>query len=70
MKTQPSNSQAPRPAWGRKTIAEASALALMLLGIIMVCQPFIQILFRYGFLVTIAGIIAFMFASHMQDAAS
>jgi uncharacterized membrane protein HdeD (DUF308 family) len=45
---------------------EAAALALMLLGIVMVCQPFFQVLFRYGFLVTLAGIVAFTFASHLR----
>jgi uncharacterized membrane protein HdeD (DUF308 family) len=45
---------------------ETAALALMLLGIVMVCQPFFHVLFRYGFLVTLAGIIAFTVASHRR----
>jgi len=42
------------------------AVLLMLVGIGMVCQPFFQVLFRWGFLVTLAGIVGFGFASHMK----
>jgi hypothetical protein len=50
----------------RRNVPEMAALALMLLGIVMVCQPFFHGLFRYGFLVTLAGIVAFTVASHRR----
>jgi hypothetical protein len=49
-----------------RNIVEMAALVLMLLGIGMVCQPFFHGLFRYGFLVTLAGIVAFTVASHRR----
>ena len=51
----------------RKTIAVNISLGIMLLGVLMVCQPFVHLLFQYGFIVTIAGIVAFSFAGHMKD---
>jgi hypothetical protein len=50
----------------RRNVPEIAAILLMLLGIVMVCQPFFHVLFRYGFLVTLAGIVAFTVASHRR----
>ncbi len=52
---------------GKKTITERAALALMSIGILMVWQPWLHALFRWGFLVTLAGIVLFTVASHMSD---
>jgi hypothetical protein len=41
------------------------ALAVMAAGILMVWQPWFHVLFRWGFVVTIIGIIAFMVAAHV-----
>jgi hypothetical protein len=49
-----------------KRWAEILAIALMLVGIGMVCQPFFHGLFRWGFIVTLAGIVAFTVASHLK----
>ncbi len=51
-----------------KALAERVALGLMTLGILMVWQPWVHLFFRYGFVVTLAGIVAFMVSSHMKDA--
>jgi len=50
-----------------KRAAEILAITIMLTGVIMVCQPFWHALFRWGFLVTIAGIIAFTVAAHLPE---
>ena len=44
---------------------EALALAVMASGILMVWQPWSHALFRWGFAVTIVGIVAFMVAAHL-----
>ena len=44
---------------------EGLALAVMAAGILMVWQPWSHALFRWGFPVTIVGIVAFMVAAHV-----
>ena len=44
---------------------EALALAVMAGGILMVWQPWSHALFRWGFAVTIMGIVAFTVAAHL-----
>ena len=44
---------------------EGIALAVMAAGILMVWQPWFHLLFRWGFIVTIVGIIAFMVTAHL-----
>lgn len=51
----------------RKSRAEVLAIGLMVLGIVMVCQPVLHALFRWGFLVTLLGIAAFTVANHLKD---
>lgn len=48
-----------------KIIADRIALTLMTLGIAMVWQPWFHALFRWGFLVTLAGVATFTISSHM-----
>lgn len=50
-----------------KIIADRIALSLMTLGILMVWQPWAHALFRWGFVVTLAGVILFTVSSHMAD---
>jgi hypothetical protein len=49
----------------RARLFEAVALAVMAGGILMVWQPWFHELFRWGFLVTIVGIVSFMIAAHL-----
>ena len=44
---------------------EVVALLVMAAGILMVWQPWSHALYRWGFLVTIVGIVAFMVAAHV-----
>jgi len=44
---------------------EGIALAVMAAGILMVWQPWVHAMFRWGFVVTIAGIVMFMVAAHV-----
>lgn len=53
-----------------KIIVDRIALGLMTLGIAMVWQPWIHGLFRWGFLVTLAGVVIFTISSHMADESS
>ena len=50
-----------------KGISTAVSIVLMLVGVVMVCQPFAHLLFRYGFIVTLAGIVAFTVASNLPE---
>jgi hypothetical protein len=49
----------------RARVFEAVALSVMAAGILMVWQPWSHAMFRWGFLVTIIGIVAFMVATHL-----
>jgi hypothetical protein len=44
---------------------EVIALTIMAAGILMVWQPWSHALFRWGFFVTIAGVVSFMIAAHL-----
>jgi hypothetical protein len=46
-------------------ILEAVALGIMAAGVLMVWQPWFHVLFRWGFAVTIIGIVSFMIAAHL-----
>jgi hypothetical protein len=52
--------------WKGRTF-EAMALAVMGAGVLMVCQPWAHALFRWGFAVTIIGIVLFMVAAHLPS---
>ena len=47
------------------TLIEGVALAVMAAGVLMVWQPWFHGLFRWGFVVTIVGIVSFMVAAHV-----
>jgi hypothetical protein len=53
-----------------RKILERTSLAVMAIGILMVWQPWLHVLFRLGFLVTIAGTVAFIVAAHVPGGAS
>jgi 4-hydroxybenzoate polyprenyltransferase len=65
-RTSPTSSAQPGRARGKRR-AEALALGTMAAGILMVCQPWLHELFRWGFLVTILGIVAFTIAAHLKE---
>ena len=44
---------------------EPIAQTLMILGLVFLCQPWIEVLHRYGLTITIVGLIAFMVTSHI-----
>ena len=44
---------------------EPAAQWLMIFGIVALCQPWIELLHRYGLTITILGLIGFMITSHI-----
>jgi len=50
-----------------KRVGERLAMTVMTAGILMVWQPWERVLFQWGFLVTIAGTLFFIIASHLPD---
>ena len=45
---------------------ERIAMAMMLAGIVFLCQPLLFVLYQWGFQVTLAGTILFIVVSHMK----
>jgi hypothetical protein len=41
------------------------AIALILIGFVMMVQPFLMIAYTYGFAVILSGVVLFNIASHM-----
>jgi hypothetical protein len=37
----------------------------MILGLVFLCQPWVEVLHRYGLTITIIGLVAFMVTSHI-----
>lgn len=44
---------------------EPIAQTVMILGLVFLCQPWVEVLHRYGLTVTIIGLVAFMVTSHI-----
>ncbi|MCX2720868.1 hypothetical protein [Roseibium salinum] len=44
---------------------EPSAQWVMIGGLVCLCQPWVEILHRYGLTITILGLIAFLVTSHI-----
>jgi uncharacterized membrane protein len=44
---------------------EPAAQWAMILGVIFLCQPWVEVLHRYGLTVIVLGLIAFMITSHV-----
>jgi hypothetical protein len=49
----------------RKTSIEAIAIALILLGIFSLCQPWAFVLYRYGFTILLTGTVTLTIVSHL-----
>jgi len=47
---------------------EPAAQWAMILGVIFLCQPWVEVLHRYGLTVIVIGLIAFMITSHVPPA--
>ena len=47
---------------------ESASMALMLLGIVALCQPWVEVLHRYSILLIIIGLVAFNVFSRIQPA--
>lgn len=47
-------------------VFEPVSMVLMILGIIALCQPWIEILHRYGVTITLAGLVGFSVFSHIK----
>ncbi len=47
-------------------VLEPSSMFLMILGIVALCQPWIEVAHRYGVTITLAGLIGFSVFSHIR----
>jgi hypothetical protein len=45
---------------------ERLAIVMMLAGIVFLCQPFLFVLYQWGFQVTLAGTVLFIVVSHLR----
>ena len=49
---------------------ETASMALMMLGIVALCQPWVEVLHRYSILLIILGLVAFNVFSRIKQAPS
>ncbi|MEO8059728.1 MAG: hypothetical protein ABI671_15545 [Burkholderiales bacterium] len=47
---------------------ESASMALMMFGIVALCQPWVEVLHRYSILLIIIGLVAFNVFSRIQPA--
>ena len=47
-------------------VFEPASMFLMMLGIVALCQPWIEVAHRYGVTITLAGLIGFSVFSHIR----
>ena len=57
----------PTPLWLRRGIWEPLTLAMIGLGLTMLMQPFVKILFTYSFIVLLAGVVGYSIAGKLQE---
>lgn len=50
-------------------VLEPLSMFIMVLGIVALCQPWIEVLHRYGVTITLAGLIGFSVFSHIKPLA-
>jgi hypothetical protein len=55
------------PPWLRRGRMELLACVVITLGIVMMLQPFVMVLFTYSFLTTLFGTVMFMVVSKFPD---
>ncbi|MBB5754136.1 hypothetical protein [Prosthecomicrobium pneumaticum] len=46
-------------------LLEPGSIALMVIGIVSLCQPWVEVLHRYGVTITLVGLVGFMVFSHV-----
>jgi hypothetical protein len=44
---------------------EPAAQWIMILGLILLCQPWVEVLHRYGLTIVLIGLVGFLVASHI-----
>ncbi len=47
-------------------VFEPASMALMIFGIVALCQPWIEVMHRYGVTIILAGLIGFLVFSHIK----
>ena len=55
------------PLWLRRRPCEATAMALIGLGVLMLMQPLSLNLYSYSFVTILAGTLGFVIVSHFPD---
>lgn len=55
------------PVWLRRGIWEPVTLALIGLGLAMLMQPFVKLLFTYSFVVLLAGVVGYSVAGKLPE---
>ena len=55
------------PLWLRRARCEATAMALIGLGVLMLMQPLSLNLYSYSFVTILAGTLGFVIVSHFPD---
>ena len=63
------NTKSPKrtPVWLRRGIWEPVTLALIGLGLAMLMQPFVKLLFTYSFVVLLAGVVGYSVAGKLPE---
>ncbi len=55
------------PRWLRRAPLEAVAMALIGVGVVMMCQPWSIAVYGWSFLVVLAGTVGFLIVSHFPE---
>lgn len=55
------------PSWARRGLLENIAIALILLGVLMLVQPFSITLYGWSFMTVLVGIVAFTIVSKFPE---
>ena len=55
------------PRWLRRVPCEATAIALIGLGVVMLMQPLWMALYSYSFVTILSGTLGFVIVSHFPD---
>ena len=56
-----------RPAWLCRAVWEPVTLVIIGLGLVMLMQPFVKLLFSYSFIVLLAGVIGYSIAGKLPE---
>lgn len=70
MNQEPVNNRAAKrawPAWARRGVLENVAIGLILLGVVMLVQPFSITLYGWSFVTVLAGVVMFTVVSKFPE---